>query len=511
MKSDELKKLISQIKKYNLEKVFNTTDEFDLWLKGLNDKQIKNLNSLDINPSQIQFPKYLLLNKNLLNCDDYSNRVEAMTNIKNADDCYQLFDKLCSPNFLNSDNYYKDMEAISRAPSARYPLWIINENAFINSPYHSEDLELIVGARDPENDKLPDHLVSKALSMVASDANSIKSPYHREDMRLIAHANKKCLQWNYSIPEHSLNTLAINKVSLNDHYHLRNMKMLAQNPVSKILLYKLMTDPNIVKGKYYRSEVNAMFSAKSLTKAIAMYYYIFNPDKSLMHMEYYFPSLFFEDIGSSMWLVRRDKSVKGRNNPNYLNNLKLLNQVDDKYVLFIESLISNEAFVNRQNYSDDLELLLSIQDKEVFADAYRFIYDNLSLGNNYNSDDLELISRTEDKDIRMLLRERSFLRNDIDSDYHDFDMEYISKLDLDSIDDKILESMQHYLLDFDGINHPEHIERLEKLLRGEYIEEEDVLLNYLDNLEKNLDTITTETEESHNPTALSKIKKLFKR
>ena len=40
MKKDELKKLISQIRKYNLEKVFDTPDKFDNWLNKLNDKQL---------------------------------------------------------------------------------------------------------------------------------------------------------------------------------------------------------------------------------------------------------------------------------------------------------------------------------------------------------------------------------------------------------------------------------------------------------------------------------------
>ena len=127
MKRDELKKLISQIRKYKLEKVFDTTNDLDLWLSGLNAKQINNFNRLEIDPSQIQFPLYLIIDNNLLNCDDYPNRIDAMAKIKNAAGCYHLLERLCSPNFLNSENYYEDMEMISKAPSARYPLWIINE------------------------------------------------------------------------------------------------------------------------------------------------------------------------------------------------------------------------------------------------------------------------------------------------------------------------------------------------------------------------------------------------
>ena len=34
MKSEELKKLINQIRKYNLEKAFDTPKDFDKWLNG---------------------------------------------------------------------------------------------------------------------------------------------------------------------------------------------------------------------------------------------------------------------------------------------------------------------------------------------------------------------------------------------------------------------------------------------------------------------------------------------
>lgn len=498
MKRDELKKLISQIRKYKLEKVFDTTNDLDLWLSGLNAKQINNFNRLEIDPSQIQFPLYLIIDNNLLNCDDYPNRIDAMAKIKNAAGCYHLLERLCSPNFLNSENYYEDMEMISKAPSARYPLWIINEDDFINSPYHKEDLKLIVETLSTRKgtDNESDWLVAEALISVAGNADSINSQYHQKDMQLIANADRKCLQWSTSISEHSLNNLAINTVSLKDKYHLENMEILAQNPVSKEFLYKLMTNPEIIKGEYYRSEIEAMASAKSVVTALAMYCYIFNPHESMVSMKMSSSNLCYNsdfDFSDS-WIISREKSVKGSNNPKYLDYLKFLNEVDDKYVLYIESLISNEDFVNSPYCSYVLDSLLSIQDKDTFIDAYSFAYDSIASNNSF-SKDFDIISRTENKDLRRLLRDRSFVRNKIDSEYHDYDMEYISKLDLDSIDDKIYELMRHYLFSFDGINHPEHIEILEKLLRGEFVSEDNIILRHLDYLENNPDVITTSTED----------------
>lgn len=490
MKSDELKKLISQIKKYNLEKAFDASKDFDEWLNGLNAKQIRNFNNLIVNPDEIQFPVCFLIDENLLNCDDYPSRIVAMSKLKNADGWYHLFDSLCSPNFLNSKNYYEDMEMISKASSAQYPLWIVNEDAFINSPYHKEDLKLIVEAKDTkkEDGNELDWLVAEALTVVAGNADSINSPYHQQDMELIAHSGSECLQMSHSYPEQSLNNLAINSLSLKDKYHLENMQILAQNPVSSAFLYELMTDLETIKGKYYRNEVNALANAKSLITTMAMYYYISN-SKEIMSSD--IQSLLWDlglNFGDTM-NIRRKNSIKGSNNRNYLKYLELLNLIDDKYVLFVESLLSNETFVNSQYCEYDLNLLLSINDKDIFIDLYKVMSNEISLNSIHHIRDLNIISKIENKELRKWLISKAIDEDSIDSFSHDYDMEYISKLDLDNIDRNILKSIHYYLFVPNGINHPEHIARLEKLSKGETIQRGDTILSHLDYLENNSDSI----------------------
>ena len=327
MKKEDLKKLINQIKKYNLGKVFDTPKDFDKWLKKLNTKQIQNFNSLNVEPSEIHFPKKLLIDENLLKCDDYSNRIHAMLKLKNADGWYHLFYRLCSPNFLNSKNYYEDMEMIRKAPSAQYPLWIVSKDDFINSPYHKEDLKLIIEAKDTpkEDGNELDWLVEEALTVVAGNADSINSPYHQKDMQLIAHSGSECLQMSHSYPESSLNNLATNSVSLKDKYHLENMQILAQNPVAGEYLYELMTNPEIIKGRYYRNEVNALATSKSPITALAMYFYIFNPDefesrRKSSDLLWNLGCWDYNDISE----CRRRNSIKGSANPNYIKYLEIL-------------------------------------------------------------------------------------------------------------------------------------------------------------------------------------------
>ena len=500
MKSGELKNIISQIRKYNLEKVFETPEDLDKWLKGLNNKQINNFLSLKVEPNEIQFPLCYLIDDNLLNCDDYQERIKAMTKLKNAEGWYHLYDNLCSPNFLDSNNYYEDMEMIAKAPSAQYPLWIIDKDVFINSPYHQQDLKLIVEAKDTEKEeyKKLDWLVAEALTIVAGSANSINSPYHQQDMELIAHAGSECLQISHSYPEYSLNNLAINEFSLKDKYHLENMQILAKNPIASIFLYELMTNPETINGQYYREEVKALASANSMIKAVAMYCYIANPDDfDLRRKSYDYQNALWDlglDFNATKELKRRN-SIKGNSNPKYLKYLELLNQIDDKKVLFVESLLSNQIFASSEYCDHDIDLLLSIEDENLFTDIYRVMSNETSLTGSHHISDLDIISKTKTNEKRKWLISKAIDDASINSDYHDYDMEYIKRLDLNSIDKETLKEIHYYLFIGKGINHPNHVEILEKLSKGETIQSEELVLKYLDYLEKNPDVMEKSVEE----------------
>ena len=131
----------------------------------------------------------------------------------------------------------------------------------------------------------------------------------------------------------------------------------------------------------------------------------------------------------------------------------------------------------------------------------------ISLNSTHHIKDLDFISKTENKELRRWLLSKAIDENSINSCYHDYDMEYISKLDLDYIDREILKSIHYYLFVPNGINHPNHIERLEKLSRGETIQSDDTILSHLDYLENNPDNVTVSTEEK--PKVLSRIRKMF--
>lgn len=507
MKKEVLKNIINKIKKYSLTDAFKTSKDFDNWLSKLNKKQIKNFLSLNIEPDDIKFPKKLLIDHNLLNCDDYLNRVKVMMNLKNGEGSWHLFDRLCSKNFLNSPKYYEDINLISKADTARYALWIINDDNFINSKYHEEDLNLIVNAKDnlEDEERKSDWLVAEALASVAGNIDSINSPYHRQDMDLIYKSSSKCLQMSHTYPERGLNKLAINKVSLNDKYHLENMLILSKNPTSKQFLYNLMTNQDIINGKYYREEIEILATAKSHLTAIAMYYYITNPPRNKVNAFsselYNFDDLSIEDI----WLLNGKKSVKGNLNPNYLKNLKLLNDIEDKYVMHFESLLSNEYLLNSNYQEQDINLLLTIKDKDIFMHLYQLMTNEKSLSSKHHKTDVKIISKVTDAKKRGLLLLIATNEYNLNSPNHDFDMHYITMLNLDDFNKENINTLYYYLFNKVGVNDKSHIESLIKLSKGEKVEKPNEVTTYIDELEEQLNN--NQSNITIKPKFLSKIKK----
>lgn len=491
MKKEDLIKLISQIKKYDLTKTFDTPEEFDKWVYKLNSNQVNNFNSLTINPEMILFPVKLLIDENLLNCDDYTKRIEAMTKLRNGDGCYHLFDRLCAPNFLNSKSYYKDMEMISKAKTARYALWVIHDGVFINSPFHDEDLRLIVESRDTVEDEPSDEIVWDVLATVACNIDSIRSPYHQSDMRLIATVGSDCLQRSCTYPEHSLNNLAVSKESLADKYHLENMQILAKKPIASEYLYDIMTDSSMIAGIHYRKEVQALVNAKSKVKALAIYQYIKIADDIDVNITDYYDVLREADVDyQDMGLLnRRNRVLRGCGDQKYLDGFNLLNKVEDQFVLFIENILTNEINISSGNQEFDLNLLLSVTDKNIFRDLFRLMIHDVSLRSKHHRDDALLISKTVNEKVRKLLLQKATNRYSVASENHRDDMQYILNLDLESMDEEISRKIRYYLFNETGINHPEHKIRLEKLYRGESLDDYDSLLEHLNHLEMYADDI----------------------
>lgn len=495
MKNETLKQIIIQIKKYNLVDVFKTMDNFKNWISTLDSKQINSFLSLNIEPKEVENFKSILINRNLLSCQDYSKRVEAIAKLKNGDECWYLFDKICSPKFLESKNFYEDIAMISKADDAKYGLLMLEEDLFINSPYHNEDLKLIVEAKDS--------YIADALVGVAQNIFSINSPYHQKDMLLISKANHSVDNLVY---------LSTNENSLKDKYHLENMQILAEciTPNVNEELFEIMTYKRIIQGKDYRKEVEILKNAKNRMNARALYYYIVNPREKFFHDAEYISSLskeLYDLLGKSSRIFDHNL-IAGNNDPEYLNNLIKISNMDERLVMHYTALLMNPYFISNQYKDFDLKVLESITDFDIFMDLYTLIYDKLDIvDNTHHQSDVILLSKTLDSKIRKWLIER--MTNENNNNY-DYDIEYITKLKLDSINDEIKEEMKYYLFKEKGINDLKHREKLESLLTGVMVERHESLLDYLNKLEEGLDTIEVE-EPVSNKKAKSRVLSLFKK
>lgn len=495
MNNETLKQIISQIKKYELVDEFKTANSFEYWISSINSKQIDNFINLNIDFQEVKNFKSILIDRNLLDCQDYQKRIEAITKLKNGDGCYHLFWKICSKKFLESKDFYKDIEMISKADTTRYCLKAIQGDLFIDSSYHDEDLKLIVEAKDS--------YIADALVDVAQNIFSINSPYHQKDMLLISKANHSVDNLVY---------LATNENSLKDKYHLENMQILAEciTPNVNEELFEIMTYKRIIQGKDYRKKVEILKNAKNRMNARALYYYIVNPREKFFHDAEYISSLpkeLYDLLGKSSRIFDHNL-IAGSNDPEYLNNLIKISNMDERLVMHYTALLMNPYFISNQYKDFDLKVLESITDFDIFMDLYTLIYDKLDIvDNTHHQSDVILLSKTLDSKIRKWLIER--MTNENNNNY-DYDIEYITKLELDSINDEIKEEMKYYLFKEKGINDLKHREKLESLLTGVMVERHESLLDYLNKLEEELDTKEIE-EPVSNKKAKSRVLSLFKK
>lgn len=293
--------IVDKIIIYDLLGKFSSTKEILKWISKLNKLQIENILSLNIDRKKIKFDTKLLIDENLLNTDDYLNRVNAIVSIDNAEGYEHLFENLVTPEFLKSEKFYKDIETLKRADCAKTSLWIIGSHDFINSPYHDEDFELLVTAKDTSAAK-KDSIVQKAIANIAECSASIKSGYHREDLNMIMKYGSSSSQSIYSYPECGINILATNPVSLKSKYHLEDMKILAENQEIGNFLYAVMTNPKTVESNNYRKIIKEMVGNKDNKKyAFLVCYYAIGEYKTKLaeHLSSHYTSKLYhyrEDI-----------------------------------------------------------------------------------------------------------------------------------------------------------------------------------------------------------------------
>jgi hypothetical protein len=216
---DDFRKIVSQIKKYKLDSCFKSEEEFEIWLEGLSSKHIENFNSIDVDfCGEIA---RAFLDYNLLDCDDYREKINEILKLKNVLGIGSYVSHLVSKAFLASRRFTTEINELSMAykriqRGIYHILEIIDNVDFIDSPYHDEDFNTILQVmmdKDGENRAV-------VLADVACNKNSINSGVHCFNMMMLKNCDSRCLRYkNSKVPQIGLNDLVTNPNSLSKPFY----------------------------------------------------------------------------------------------------------------------------------------------------------------------------------------------------------------------------------------------------------------------------------------------------
>lgn len=466
MKQEELKRIIGQIKRYDLVSEFEEVEDVKRWLENLNERQIGNFINLNIDLSNIKFPKDILLNKAFLNHPDFLHRVDMLI--------ASGYNKRLSSAFLIS-NYFEDAIKLLNNPMIDEKIKsLLDSDYFINSPYYKSDLDLILKVKNPR--------VLQLLINLADEEDFIKSPFHESDMKFIASLE--------DISEEKadlLHSYVINDDALNDSWRNENLKVLLNNKYEDGLLFELLTTPDFIEGKYYRTEVEYFLKAASPYNAAALYgHMIKNSSLNFKIFDYTRKFGFKSEHLGSIYLgfCNVDKIT----DTNYLKELELLTNMNELIVIFVERLMRNKEFITSPNFEFDLKLLESLAAEEqfnlnIFVDVFRVI--KFAFNEPTHRKDVMLIRNEARDQNRAFMAMIAINENNLQSINHDYDMLFIKNMDFSTLDDEQIRRIEYIMTNSKYINSPKHKDMLEQALNNNFVSENTDILAYLNELESN--------------------------
>ena len=423
MTKNELGQILNQLEKYDLVKEFNTKEDLDMWLKDLNKKQINNFINLDINPNEAASVSKAIINDCILNSDEYFEIVKLLIELKKKNSNFNF-----SFSWKYNKHLYEDLKSLLRLNVTEENeificdiiyicdiMFLLGEPAFINSMYHKEDLETIINAFNANNSAL-DYLID----------------------------------------------LAANTNSLNDPYHLANMQILAENPVAIEYLYALMKTKHRINGKYYQSEIAALYASPSEIHAASLYEFICNIPRNFKKDS--------NDEKTRNLIGNRWANVCGQVVPDYLEKLNFINSLPENKVTLISYVMSNGYLLKSPFYDLDIEFLQKIEDIDLLRELCTLVTDIDFITNPYHIIDLQIIKETKDPVTRKLLYRVATNTTNMYSENHVYDMAYIARYNFSEDKFKEYELISYYVLSATGINSPNHIRDLEKIYNGEFVD-----------------------------------------
>ena len=417
MTKQELEQILKQLEKYDLVKEFGTKECLDAWLKALNKKQISNFINLNINPNEVVIIGEAIINDCILKSDEYIEIVKLLIELKKKSSYINF-----NYSWAYNKRLYEDLKSLLRLNITEKNeefimviMSLLGEPSFINSIHHQEDLETIINA---------------------FNANNLTLEY--------------------------LTDLAVNSNSLKDPYHLANMRILAEYPVAIEYLYTLMKTKHIINGKYYQSEIAALYASPSEIHAASLYSFMYNDARNFRR------DLISEktrNLISDRWA-----NVCGQMIPDYLEKLNFINRLPEDKVVLISYVMSNKALLKSPFYDFDIDFLRKIEDMDLLYELCALVTDLDFVTNPHHIIDLQIIKETKDPVTRKLLYRVATNTTNMYSENHVYDMAYIARYNFSEDKFKEYEFISYYVLSATGINSPNHIRDLEKIYNGEFVD-----------------------------------------
>ena len=417
MTKQELEQILKQLEKYDLVKEFGTKECLDAWLKALNKKQISNFINLNINPNEVVIIGEAIINDCILKSDEYIEIVKLLIELKKKSSYINF-----NYSWAYNKRLYEDLKSLLRLNITEKNeefimviMSLLGEPSFINSIHHQEDLETIINA---------------------FNANNLTLEY--------------------------LTDLAVNSNSLKDPYHLANMRILAEYPVAIEYLYTLMKTKHIINGKYYQSEIAALYASPSEIHAASLYSFMYNDARNFRR------DLISEktrNLISDRWA-----NVCGQMIPDYLEKLNFINRLPEDKVVLISYVMSNKTLLKSPFYDFDIDFLRKIEDMDLLYELCALVTDLDFVTNPHHIIDLQIIKETKDPVTRKLLYRVATNTTNMYSENHVYDMAYIARYNFSEDKFKEYEFISYYVLSATGINSPNHIRDLEKIYNGEFVD-----------------------------------------
>lgn len=422
MDAKQLQKVIKQLEKYNLIKYFDTKDKLNSWLNGLTFRQINNFINLSADPDEVRKLNIgkILIYKNFLSCEKYPEIINILIYLKEINPKIDFKDYyIFNPHLYEDLNCLLKLNTIIIGSDVLFCLILLLEDKdFINSQYHKQDLELIINELNAQNE------AAEALIELAADECSLK-----------------------------------------DTYHLANMQILSENPISIDFLFILMTTNISINSRYYQNDIAALYAAPSLRHTVALYIFITGDIRSCI-------SLGLIDNHTRTQLIKPYLNISNNKIPNYLELLEFINTLPEDKVLPISFIIKNIYFINSPYFDFDIHFLQEINDSQLLIKLCKLVTNPNFISNPYHLNDLQIIKSIGNQKVKDLLCELATFSQNINSPYHMYDMSFIARYDNSETIDKnpdLIKAIRNLALTDNGLNDPNHIEKLEKIYRGEYI------------------------------------------